>query len=198
MEMRAGRRWGRVWLPLPLLFAALAVGLLAGCGGGQAQQPGAPLAASTTTMTTGATTTPSGPPAPTPVAITDLTTFRQKLAAAVSSNNWAQVAPLLSPDFSFQGPTSGGARLIMPGAGQDFKGYYKGAGGWSQAADWEVSVHYCFAGNLPANQQMGFDAGDGVFMLAGIEKWQGYWVLAWAFIDSMGGGNACMSGGGPD
>ncbi|HLJ81573.1 MAG TPA: hypothetical protein VKT52_08815 [Ktedonobacterales bacterium] len=178
------------------LTAALLALTLVGCAGIGANTqpitaPTATEAASTSLAGTPAATTTIGP---TPVQITDLNTFRAKLADAFQSNTWAKVAPLLSPAFSFQGLNSGGASLEMPDSASDLQNLYTGGGPWSQSAQYEVNIHYCYAGSTPTGQQMGFDGGSGNFILAGIERWQGYWVIAWAFQDPLGGSDACANG----
>lgn len=179
-----------------LTAAALFALTLAGCAGiGVNTQPTAiptaTVAAGTAAAGTPSTTTTIGP---TPVQITDLNTFRTKLADAFQSNTWAKVAPLLSPAFSFQGLNSGGASLEMPDSANDLRNLYTSGGPWSQSAQYEVNIHYCYAGSTPTGQQMGFDGGSGNFILAGIERWQGYWVVAWAFQDPLGGSDACANG----
>lgn len=188
----AGRR-GR-WAAFAL--AALVVVALAGCAGAAADSP--PTAAPT--VTAAASTSPDGTPSPTatsgaaPVEITDLSAFRVKLAAAFQSNTWAKVAPLLSPAFSFQGLNSGGAGLEMPDSANDLRSLYTSGGPWTQGSQYEVNVHSCYAGSTPTSQQMGFDGGSGNFILTGITRWQGYWVVAWAFQDPLGGSDACANG----
>jgi hypothetical protein len=129
-----------------------------------------------------------------PIAITDLAAFRQRLADAFTSNAWANVSPLLSPGFSYQGTNSGGARLVMPDSATDLQGVYANGGPWGQSAQYEVDIHSCFAGDTPSGQQIGFDGGGGSFMLLGMDRYQGYWVVAWAFQDPLGGGDGCAFG----
>lgn len=177
-------------------MAALLALALSGCAGGTANsQPSlSPTQTATVATTPSGTATPTTTTSTAPIAITDLNAFRAKLAGAFQSNTWANVAPLLSPQFSFQGLDSGGARLEMPDSATDLHNLYASGGPWTQGAQYEVTIHACFAGSTPTNQQMGFDGGSGNFILAGIERWQGYWVVAWAFQDPLGGGDACASG----
>jgi hypothetical protein len=176
-------------------LCALALALaLAACGSAKANQTSATSATRTATPTPTATARPSGTPIATPIAITDLATFRQKLADAFTSNTWANVSPLLSPGFSYQGTNSGGARLVMPDSATDLHGVYANGGPWSQSAQYEVDIHSCFAGDTPSGQQIGFDGGGGSFMLLGMDRYQGYWVVVWAFQDPLGGGDGCAYG----
>jgi hypothetical protein len=122
-----------------------------------------------------------------------LNSFRQQLSAAFSKNNWSKVAEFLSPAFSFQGLDSGGNQMIMPDSEIDFSHLYRSQGPWAQAAQYEVAIHFCDAGNTPISQQMGFDGNGGSFILVGIERWQGVWLVSWAFQDPNGGYDACAS-----
>jgi hypothetical protein len=127
------------------------------------------------------------------VEVTDLAGFRNQLAAAYSSNNWSRVSPFLSPEFSFQGANSGGNRMLMPDSAIDLSMLYKSQGSWSQASEHQVAIHFCDAGSTPLDQQMGFDGGGGSFILVGIDRWQGFWLVFWAFQDPNGGGDACAT-----
>jgi hypothetical protein len=180
-----------------LALCALALSLaVVACGSVKAGQ--APTTSATTvprqTATATATPRPSGTPTAMPIAITDLAAFRQRLADAFTSNAWANVSPLLSPGFSYQGTNSGGARLVMPDSATDLQGVYANGGPWGQSAQYEVDIHSCFAGDTPSGQQIGFDGGGGSFMLLGMDRYQGYWVVAWAFQDPLGGGDGCAFG----
>jgi hypothetical protein len=180
-----------------LALCALALSLaVVACGSVKAGQ--APTTSATRTATRAPTATvalrPSGTPTATPIAITDLAAFRQRLGDAFTSNAWANVSPLLSPGFSYQGTNSGGARLVMPDSATDLQGVYANGGPWSQSAQYEVDIHSCFAGDTPSGQQIGFDGGGGSFMLLGMDRYQGYWVVAWAFQDPLGGGDGCAFG----
>ena len=188
---RASRR-GR-WPAALVACAALAL-LLAGCSTLRAGQQAAPAATQTATSS-GPTATPrsTAPPSPTAVQITDLGAFRQKLSTSYTSNHWENVNPLLSPNFSFQGTDSGGAQLVMPASAHDLNQLFTSEGAWTQAPAWQVANHKCFAGTTPFAQQLGFDGDGGSFVLLGVERWQGYWVIAWAFQDPLGGSNACAS-----
>jgi hypothetical protein len=144
--------------------------------------------AQTTTSTPQSTTVPSGPAY---VQIANLSNFRQQLSMAFAKNNWSGVAQFLSPAFSFQGLDSGGNQMIMPDSEIDFSRLYKSGGPWTPAAQYEVEIHFCDAGNTPINQQIGFDGNRGSFILVGIERWQGVWLVAWAFQDPNGGYDGC-------
>lgn len=198
MRVGDGQRLGPRALPaIALLAVVLVVLALAGCadaGAGTAGNgPSAEVVPATATPSV--TTTPGGRPTATPIAITDLGAFRQQLALAASSGSWGRLAPLLSPQLTFQGPAAGGAKIEMPAAGQALKGIFTSNTPWGQSAQWEVDIHSCYAGTTPKEQQMGFDGGSGVFLLVGMGKWQGYWVVAWVFEDPLGGGDGCFSGG---
>ncbi|HEU5439512.1 MAG TPA: hypothetical protein VFU88_09500 [Ktedonobacterales bacterium] len=185
-----GRRRALV-VALPLLLVILAT--LAGCadaGGAGTASTGRVSA----TTTPAATTTPSSLPSVTPIIITDLGAFRQQLTGALGSGSWERFAPLLSPQLTFQRPSAGGAKIEMPAAAQDLKSVISSNTPWRQAAQREVDIHSCYAGTTPKNQQMGFDGGTGIFLLVGIGRWQGYWVVAWVFEDPLGGGNGCSEG----
>ncbi|HZC78216.1 MAG TPA: hypothetical protein VE258_10725 [Ktedonobacterales bacterium] len=192
-QARRTARRGR-WPAAALLACAALALLLAGCSASRAGQQTAPAATQTATSS-GPTATPrsTAPPSPTAVQITDLGAFRQKLSTSYTSNHWENVNPLLSPNFSFQGTDSGGAQLVMPASAHDLKQLFTSEGAWTQAPDWQVANHKCFAGATPVAQQMGFDGDGGSFVLLGVERWQGYWVVAWAFQDPLGGYNACAS-----
>jgi hypothetical protein len=159
--------------------------VMAGCA---AQASGAPTPTHTktvvahTTPTNTPTAAPTVAPAPTPVAITDLNAFRQRLAGALRSGHWSQVAPLLSPGFSFQGPHSG-SHLLMPYSGQYMNTAYQNGSPWGLGSDYELSTHSCYWAAFPQAQVIGFDGNNGHYLLVGIEKWQGYWVAAWGYDD---------------
>ena len=173
-------------LPLMLLLA------LAACSPaqlGQGSTSATPPPATTAVATS--TARPAGPPSPTPIAITDLNAFRQKLSSAVSTNKWSNVAPLLSPNFSFVGTDTTASQLVMPASAHDMQQLYNSQGPWSQSDQYAVDVHDCFAGPTPKDQQIGFDGGGGSFILIGIGHWQNYWVVAWAFQDPLGGYHPC-------
>jgi hypothetical protein len=186
-----GRRFR--WIALAAALLALA---LSSCAGAPAssQLPPAPTATRAVGTAPSGTPTPTATIGPTPVAITDLNAFRARLASAFQSNTWGKLAPLLSPAFSFQGLNSGGSSLEMPDSAHDLHDLYASGGPWSQSAQYEVTNHYCYGGGTPTSQQMGFDGGSGNFILVGIARWQGYWVVAWAFQDPLGGSDGCASG----
>jgi hypothetical protein len=173
-------------LALPLVFLLA----LAACSPSQPGQSSATQPPASTAVATG-TAHPAGTPSPTPIAITDLNTFRQKLSTAFSTNTWSNVAPLLSPNFSFAGTDTNASQLVMPASAHDMQQLYASQGPWTQASQYEVDIHECIAGPTPKEQQIGFDGGGGSFILIGIGRWQSYWVVAWAFQDPLGGYDAC-------
>lgn len=146
------------------------------------------------------TATPAGPtatPAPTPVQIADLGAFRQAFASAFGSNQWAKVQVMLSPEFSFQNGapgTAAGSHALMPDSANYLQSLFQKGGGWSQGSTGELSAHFCYAGNTPVAQQIGFNGNNGHFVMFGLNKWQGYWVASWAFDDPQGGYNGCITG----
>jgi hypothetical protein len=127
------------------------------------------------------------------VEVADLGSFRHQLSLAFSSDNWSEASQFLSPEFSFQGANSGGNRMIMPDSEIDFSALYKSQAHWSQSSGRQVTIHFCDAGITPLDQQMGFDGGGGSFLLVGIDRWQGFWLVFWAFQDPNGGGDACAT-----
>lgn len=173
-------------LALPLAFLLA----LAACSPSQSGQSPAAQAPASTAVATG-TARPAGTPSPTPIAITDLNAFRQKLSTAFSTNTWANVAPLLSPNFSFAGTDTSASSMVMPASAHDMQQLYSTQGPWSQSSQYEVDIRDCIAGPTPKQQQIGFDGGGGSFILIGIGRWQNYWVVAWAYQDPLGGYNAC-------
>lgn len=185
------RKRGRRCSGLPCaLFGVLVVLLaLAGCasGNGATGAHATPTASPTTPAAPVATATP-GLPA---VQITDLGEFRQRLSAAVTSGSWDRVAPLLSPAFSFQGESTGGGKLVMPGAATEFAAFYTGNAPWAPQDQGSIGVYRCFSGTTPPQQLIAFKGGNGWMALIGIERWQGYWVVAWAFQNLQGGPGTC-------
>lgn len=173
-------------LALPLVFLLA----LVACSPSQSGQSSATQSPASTAVATG-TAHPAGTLSPTPIAITDLNAFREKLSASFSTNKWSNVAPLLSPNFSFAGTDTNASSLVMPASAHDMQQLYDSQGPWSQSSQYEVDVHDCMAGPTPKQQQIGFDGGGGSFILIGIGRWQNYWVVAWAFQDPLGGYNAC-------
>jgi len=168
-----------IWL-LPLVLGLLAACASTGATGQSFATATEPTHASLPTYT----------PAPTPLAITDLGQFRTRLSSGMTSGKWAQVAPLLSPAFSFQGLNGGSGRLELPASAQDFQKLYNSTGSWGQSQD-PVNFLFCAAGSTPKSQQMGFVGGDGSWVLVGMARWQGYWVAAWAFQDPIGAAGGC-------
>jgi hypothetical protein len=194
MLRSAGRytRWRRGLACTVVVCAALLA--LSGCASASAGSIGGTTPQVSATGRHGAqTSTPTAtvPSGPAYVQIGNLNGFRQQLSTAFSKNNWSSVAQFLSPAFSFQGLDSGGNQMIMPDSEIDFSRLYKSGGPWTQAAQYEVDIHFCDAGNTPISQQMGFDGNGGSFILIGIERWQGVWLVSWAFQDPNGGYDGC-------
>lgn len=188
----SGQRHSAV-IPLTSFTLSLLLLLaLAACAPSQLGQtpPAATQTPASTAIATG-TARPAGTPSPTPLAITDLNTFRQKLSTSFSTNTWSNVAPLLSPNFSFAGTDTSASGLVMPTSAHDMQQLYTTQGPWSQSSQYEVDIRDCIAGPTPKEQQIGFDGGGGSFILIGIGRWQSYWVVAWAYQDPLGGYNAC-------
>jgi hypothetical protein len=176
------------------VVVCVALLVLAGCSSASAGSIGGATPQVSATRPHGVqTSTPQAtvPSGPAYVQISNLNNFRQQLGTAFSKNKWSGVAQLLSPAFSFQGLDSGGNQMIMPDSEIDFSRLYKSGGPWTQAAQYEVAIHFCDAGNTPINQQMGFDGNGGSFILVGIEHWQGVWLVSWAFQDPNGGYDGC-------
>lgn len=181
---------------LVVLAASLAMAVLVGCAqSGSGSRPLIPQLSSTSQRGTPgsipqATATSTGPAY---VDITNLTSFRQQFSAAFSKNNWTLVSRFLSPEFTFQGPDSGGNSIEMPDSEAELRALYTGQGRWTTASLHQVKIHFCDAGYTPLNQQMGFDGGRGSFILVGIDLWQGVWLVFWAFQDPTGGNDACAT-----
>lgn len=171
-------------LPLIVLLA------LASCSPSQSGQSSTTQTPASTAAAT-STARPAGIPSTTPIAITDLNAFREKLSTSFSTNKWSNVTPLLSPNFSFAGTDTTASQLVMPASAHDMEQLYNSQGPWSQSSQYEVDIRDCIAGPTPKEQQMGFDGGGGSFILIGIGRWQNYWVVAWAFQDPLGGYDAC-------
>lgn len=185
-----GRKPGRRERLVAVGLVAL-VALLAACAS-------APTTAHVATKTAAAppATVPAGPTptlAPTPVAITDLNAFRTRLVNAYSGNHWTRVAPLLSPQFSFQTEYAG-SQLLMPTSLANLQHEYGRGEPWSASSDYEMSVLSCYSENTPASQVIGFDGSDGHIVLFGINKYQGYWVVSWGFDDPIGQAGFCVTG----
>lgn len=181
----ASRR-GSFWRVAPLALAALL--LLPGCSTTGSRVSFTPVASPTETHVL----LPTSTPAPTVIAITDLTTFRTSLAAAFAGGKWAPLAALMSPSFTFQGTNTGGAQLVMPDAGAEFNTLYTANLAWSQQDSGLLHLYTCFAGNTPSSQLMLFGGGNDVLVMVGIQRWQGYWVLAWAFQNKRDSSGYCL------
>lgn len=198
--MRSGPWYGAHLRPSGLRVCVACAAILlvlafAACNGASAHGSAAtPTATTPTAPTRAATPQPTVAAGPPLAHVANLTTFRQKVAIAFETNTWSNVAPLISPDFSFQGINSGGASLVMPDSETDVRRLYTNGGPWTQSAQWEVSVHSCYAWGTPTSQQMGFDGGSGNFILIGIVPWKGGWLIGWAFQDPLGGSDGCASG----
>jgi hypothetical protein len=149
-----------------------------------------PATPPTATQTAQATSTSSA----TVVAITDLTTFRTTLTTAFTGNAWPRVAALMSPAFMFEGANTGGAQIVMPTAGTEFNTLYNANLRWSQQSASSLPLYRCFSGNTPDAQLMLFrgKADNNVLAMVGIQRWQGYWVLAWVFQDTADSSGYCL------
>lgn len=176
--------------------AVVALALLAtfaGCAAQGSAQP-APTKPPTVTVTLPtATATVATTPTPTPVTITDLNAFRQQLASAMQSGQWAKMQSLLSPSFSFQEPTAG-SHLLMPDAAQHLQQALKDGNPWNQGADYFVANHSCYAGSTPLTQVIGFVGNNNSYLLFGIEHptGQSYWQVNWGFEDPQGPYDGCI------
>jgi hypothetical protein len=185
-------RRSRGWLRLsvaPLALAALV--LLTACATTSAKVTVTGTVASpTATQMPQASATPTG----TVVAITDLDTFRTTLAAAFTGGAWAPVAALMSPAFTFEGAGAGGAQIVMPNAGNELGALYTANVSWTQVDASRLSRYRCFAGNTPNAQLMLFrgKSSSNVLVIVGIQRWQGYWVLAWAFQNTADSTGYCL------
>jgi hypothetical protein len=183
------RRWA-------MALALGVVAVLAGCGSpGNArvtQTPSATRPAATFTAT--AAPSPTATPAATPVIITDLNAFRQKVASAVLHNQWAQLQPLLATNdtFSYQSPTS---IAHSYDAEQRLQASLQAGSPWSAGSDYMLSIHMCYAGNTPQPQVIGFQGNNGEYLMFGIEHpspAQSYWVVMWGFEDPIGAAGFCI------
>ncbi len=191
--MRSGRAGARLhastWLTVSSLALATLL-LLSACSSAGTQGRATPATSPTATQTAQATSTPAA----TVVAITDLTTFRTTLAAAFTGGAWPRVAVLMSPAFTFEGTGTGGAQIVMPAAGAGFNTLYNSNLSWSQQGASGLSLYRCFAGNTPDAQLMLFrgKAVNNVLAMVGIQRWQGYWVLAWVFQNTADSSGDCL------
>jgi hypothetical protein len=184
------RRRKRFNLPVICLMLVLLLAL-AGCANDSSGYlPTIPASPGTSQQGAGAGT---ATPGSSYVQLTDLSNFRLQLSVAFSSNNWSKVSRYLSPEFSFQGANTGGNSMLMPDSEIDLSALYKSQGPWSLSSQHQVAIHFCDAGSTPLGQQMGFDGGRGSFILVGIDRWQGFWLVFWAFQDPNGGDDACAS-----
>ncbi len=169
-------RWR--WLTALLVAGALQ---LVGCASvPQAHVAKSPTASTSPTAAATATAMPT--PIPTVVAIQDLGAFRAKLAAAITSKDWASVQALLSPNFSFEAPKSG-SHLLMPQSAQLLQASYEAGNPWFTYQAIPVS-QLCYAGPTPLEQVITFGGDNGHFLMVGLTRWNGkdgYWVAAWAF-----------------
>jgi hypothetical protein len=184
------RQAGSTRLPMtPLALAALLL-LLAACSSAGTKVSATAATSPTATRAAQATATPAA----TVVAIADLNTFRTTLAAAFMGGAWPQVAALMSPAFTFEGTGTGGTQLVMPTAGSEFNTLYTSNLSWSQQDASRLSLYRCFAGSTPDAQLMLFrgKAANNVLAMVGIQRWQGYWVLAWAFQDTADSSGYCL------
>lgn len=184
---RGGHMWAAPMAMLSLLCCAAL--LVTGCAAQASAKPTATAPHVTPTVT--ATLGPTVTPAPTPIQITDLGQFRQKFQDAFGSGKWSNVAPLLSPNFSFQSPHAG-SHLLMPYSIQNLQTVFEGGGPWVDSG-YYTSFFSCYAGTTPSNQIVGYigHGGDygGAFLMFGLAKWQGYWVVGWGFDDPVGPGD---------
>lgn len=185
-----GKRHNATMLAALLALPLIVLLALASCSPSQSGQSSTTQTPASTAAAT-STARPAGIPSTTPIAITDLNAFREKLSTSFSTNKWSNVTPLLSPNFSFAGTDTTASQLVMPASAHDMEQLYNSQGPWSQSSQYEVDIRDCIAGPTPKEQQMGFDGGGGSFILIGIGRWQNYWVVAWAFQDPLGGYDAC-------
>ncbi|MFI5274329.1 MAG: hypothetical protein ACHQ4H_14945 [Ktedonobacterales bacterium] len=172
------------WLCALLLLLLLA--LLGGCAFAPRQ--------GTHSSTANGTPTTATPTNVTPIEITDLGAFRARLTAAFTTDGWNALAPLLSPQLTFQGPDTGGAQALTPAATHDLSLVYAAQQPWSPAPQSQLDRHACYGGTTPSAEQIGFDGHGGYFVLLGLARWQGYWVVSWAFADPLGSADACNGG----
>ena len=141
-----------------MLAASLAMAVLVGCAqSGSGSRPLIPQLSSTSQQGTPgsipqATATSTGPAY---VDITNLTSFRQQFSAAFSKNNWSLVSRFLSPEFSFQGPDSGGNRMEMPDSEAELSCALTRARAVVPASQHQVEIHFCDAGYTPTQPANG-------------------------------------------
>ena len=188
------RRSAGDWLVGAALMALLA---LAGCAA-QGQANPAPPAPTHSTVAA-ATPTPTVPmtPTATPVAITNLSAFRQQLSNAVTSGHWSMVQAMLSPSFSFQTETAG-SDLLMPDAATHLNSALKDGSPWGEGDSYALSIHICYAGDTPQAQIIGFVGNNNHYIMFAIQQptGQSYWSVAWGFEDPQGPYDSCIFGNG--
>jgi len=80
----------------------------------------------------------------------------------------------------------------MPAAGAKFNTLFTSNLSWSQRETSQLSRYRCFAGSTPDAQLMLFGGSNNVLAMVGIQRWQGYWVLAWAFQDTADSSGYCL------
>ena len=191
-QQALGARWHRSAMALALGVVAV----LAGCGspgtGHVTQTPSTTRPVATVTATTAPS--PTATVAATPVIITDLNAFRQKVSAAVLHNQWGQLQPLLATNdtFSYQSPTS---IAHSYDAEQRLQASLRAGNPWSAGSDYMLSIHMCYAGNTPQSQVIGFQGNNGEYLMFGIEHpspTQSYWVVTWGFEDPIGAAGFCI------
>jgi hypothetical protein len=175
---------------VPLALGCLAALVIAGCAA-QAKTSASPTSTAKATPTITPPLGPTATPAPPPLEITDLGQFSQKLQAAITSNTWAKVVPFLSPELSLEWRDAG-SHLLMPYSLQNMRTIYENNGPWV-GSDYYTNFFSCYDGTTPANQILGFlgNGGNygGDFLMLGMVKWQGYWVVGWGFDNPLGAGD---------
>ena len=126
--------------------------------------------------------------------VTNLSSFRHQLSAAFSKNNWSVVSRFLSPEFSFQGVNSGGNRMLMPDSEIDLAYTLQSQGPLVTVitASGRDSLLRCGFYTHSTSKWVSTAVG-GSFILVGIDRWQGFWLVFWAFQDPNGGGDACAT-----
>lgn len=177
------------------VFALLVATLAGGCAANATGKTTPP--AHTASATHAAQ--PTGTPAPALAQIADFAQFGQQLTDAMTSGSWDRMAPLISPAFSFQtaldfpDPQLAGRLVLAPDAASGLQKLYTSAGGWSLNGDVPQALG-CYGGGHPANQLLGFSNGGADWLLLGFDRWQGYWLVSWAYQDSTGWNGRCLSG----